>query len=79
MNHLLIVALMKLNFMIAPFPLLVYLLGGCMVEEVAIQGVAEVQQLEIQVGVVLAAPGAVEKLAEHEAVDEQAGFEVVEQ
>ena len=76
------------QLMVAPFPLLVHLLGGCMVEEVAIRGVAEVQQLEMQVGVVLADPGAVEELAEHEAVEElaeheaveeQTGYEVVEQ
>ena len=79
MNHLLIVALMKPNFMVAPFPLLVHLLGGCMVEEVAIRGVAEVQQLEMQVGVVLADPGAGEELAEHEAVEELAEHEAMEE
>ena len=70
---------MKLNFMIAPLPLLVHLLGGCMVEEVAIQGVAEIQELEMQVGVVLADPGAVVELAEHKAVEELAEHEVVEE
>lgn len=52
--------------------------GGCMVEEVAIQGVADVQ-LEMEMGVTLADPKAMEELAEHEAVEELVEHEAVEQ